>query len=195
MGWIQNANGSVTDERTGMEFMTVSIGESLGYGGGTAAVTAPQTLITIPASASSPGGIDSRARAANGNLITNQTRSSQFWMDAGYVGQEPDLEVKQHYSSADYAYQNAQAIAADAVKKYGETFVSPAIAALVDNHNVQNPINIQSPQIPQSLNDLMKGANLWIDWLAKNALLVVIVIGVIIVLPRLLSAAIPSGRR
>lgn len=195
MGWIQNANGSVTDERTGMDFMTVSIGESLGYGGGTAAVTAPQTLITIPASASSPGGIDSRARDANGNLITNQTRGSQFWLDSGYVGQEPDLEVKQHYSSADYAYQNAQAIAADAVTKYGETFVSPAIAALVDNHNVQNPINIQSPQIPQSLNDLMTGVNLWIDWLAKNALLVVIVIGVIIVLPRLLSAAIPSGRR
>jgi hypothetical protein len=73
-------------------------------------------------------GVDTRQRDdANGNLTTNQTNSSQWWMNAGYNGPEPSLSTKAMFSDASVAYANAQKIAQDFVEKYGRDKVDPAI--------------------------------------------------------------------
>lgn len=45
---------------------------------------------------------DTRERDASGKLVTNQI-GSQYWMDAGFTGIEPSLEVKAAFSTAEYA--------------------------------------------------------------------------------------------
>jgi hypothetical protein len=61
---------------------------------------------------SSPGGMDYRARDANGNLITNQS-GSQYWMDGAavefnqYSLDDPSMETKAQFSDANYAYADA----------------------------------------------------------------------------------------
>jgi len=186
MGWIQNANRTVTDERTGQVFASASIGESLGYGGGNPTNPTVPSAIVIPKSPSSPGDIDSRARDANGNLTTNQTQSSQFWMDAGYVGAEPDLATKAKFSDAQYAYTNAQKIAQNAINNYGINNVSPAMQSLAVVH-AATPVNIESPQIPPSMDRLMLGLDTGINWVTNNLFVIAIVIGAILLLPHLLG--------
>jgi hypothetical protein len=186
MGWIQNANKTVTDERTGMVFASTGIGESLGYGGGNFVPDRPTVNLPIPKSGSSPGGIDSRARDLNGNLKTNQTKDSQFWMDAGYVGAEPDLATKAVFSDAQYAYTNAQKIAQNAINNYGRNNVSPAVQSLAVVH-AATPVNVESPQIPPSMDRLMLGLDTGINWVTNNLFVIAIVIGAILLLPHLLG--------
>lgn len=45
---------------------------------------------------------DTRERDASGKLVTNQI-GSQYWMNAGFTGIEPSLEVKAAFSTAEYA--------------------------------------------------------------------------------------------
>jgi len=194
MGWIQNANKTVTDERTGQVFASAVIGESLGYGGGNFVPDRPTVNLPIPKSTSSPGGIDSRARDANGNLTANQTNSSQFWMDAGFVGQEPDLAKKAEFSDAQYAFSNAQKIAQNAINNYGKNNVSPAVLALSEIHTA-TPQNIESPQIPASMDRLMLGLDTGINWITNNLLVIVIFFAAIFIIPGLLSSLMPHGRR
>jgi hypothetical protein len=98
-------------KRTGETFATQGVAESIhgiGYCDNVNPVAAIQAAIAIPPSDSSPGGMDTRARDASGNLITNQI-GSQFWMDASavktneYSENDPSLAVKQVFSSADYS--------------------------------------------------------------------------------------------
>lgn len=88
-----------TDPRTGLQFENESIARQLGYGLPAPAVAVARPPIAIQANKSSPGGLDTRLRDANGNLVTNQI-GSQFWMDAGYDEPEPSLEIKAEYSEA-----------------------------------------------------------------------------------------------
>lgn len=100
-----------TCRRTGETFATEAVSNSIhsaGYCDNVNPVAVLQDPIIIPASASSPGGIDTRARDASGNLITNQI-GSQFWMDAEavknnqYSELDPTLAVKAVASDATYA--------------------------------------------------------------------------------------------
>jgi hypothetical protein len=193
MGWIQNANKTVTDERTGQVFASAGIGESLGYGGGNSIPDRPTVNLPIPKSASSPGGIDSRARDLNGNLTTNQTQSSQFWMDAGFVGQEPDLATKAKFSDAQYAFTNAQKIAQNAINNYGINNVSPAVQSLTVVH-AATPVNVESPQIPPSIDRLMLGLDTGINWVTNNLFVIAIAFAALLILPGLLSSVMPHGR-
>lgn len=91
--------------RTGETFVNQAVAENIhgvGYCDNVAPVAVVQAAIIIPVSASSPGGVDTRARDASGNLITNQI-GSQFWMNEGFTGPEPTLEVKAAFSTAEYA--------------------------------------------------------------------------------------------
>jgi hypothetical protein len=89
-------------KRTGQTFATEAIAKSLVSN---CDAETPKAVEQAPiAYLNSDGsiGMDSRARDAGGNLITNQ-EGSQFWMDAGYTGAEPPMEVKAIFSSAEYA--------------------------------------------------------------------------------------------
>jgi hypothetical protein len=111
MGFTTNADGTVTDERTGLIFANASIGAALGYGQTPNPVAVAQAARQIPVSASSPGGIDYRDRDMYGNLITNQI-GSQYWMNAANVltnqnsELDPSLADKAKASDAEYAYQS-----------------------------------------------------------------------------------------
>jgi hypothetical protein len=89
------------DPRTGLMFENESIARSLGYGQAPAPMPVAQAPLTYQNSDGTTG-IDYRERDANGNLTTNQI-GSQFWMNAGYTGPEPTMEVKRAFSSAEYA--------------------------------------------------------------------------------------------
>lgn len=56
---------------------------------------------------------------------------SQYWMDAGYTGPEPDAATKAAYSDAVVAYNAAVAQAQALAKKYGDTNISAPIKALI----------------------------------------------------------------
>src|SRR5512136_1574194 len=111
MGFTTNPDGSVTDERTGQTFINAAIGYALGYGTGSAPAPVEQPPLVIPESESSPGGFDYRQRDAAGQLTTIQENSNQYWMNAGYTGKDPSMAIKAAYSDAQYAYNNAVAIA------------------------------------------------------------------------------------
>jgi hypothetical protein len=68
--------------------------------------------LVIQPGESSPGGLDYRARDADGRLITNQS-GSQAWMDASavefnqYSLDDPSMAAKAQMSDAVYAYSDA----------------------------------------------------------------------------------------
>jgi hypothetical protein len=93
---------------------------------------------------------DTRERDAAGNLVTNQI-GSQYWMDAGFTGIEPSLEVKAAFSTAEYASgwigNYAQILSAQgtpvssAVSKIAEypAASSPVLAALWEDYYAISP--------------------------------------------------------
>lgn len=97
-----------TDPRTGLIFENESIARALGYGQPATPQAVVQPAVVIQPSASSPGGLDTRLRDANGNLVTNQI-GSQFWMDENavktnqYSESDPDMATKKVYSGAENA--------------------------------------------------------------------------------------------
>lgn len=178
MGWIHNANGTVTDERTGLVFSTETMGNALGYGQTPAAVAVPQPPRQYVNSDGSIG-MDYRARDSRGNLITNQTNSSQFWMDAGYSGPEPTMDDKRAYSDANYAYENAQRIIEQRAREHGISNINPSLRPLAD------PVNIMSPLIPPSISDIYAGLTTDpLKWLTENWVIVAVVAGIVIILGR-----------
>ena len=62
---------------------------------------------------------------------TNQI-GTQFWMDAGYTGPEPDQETKLAYTNALVAYNAAVAKARALKEKYGDVNLNAKIAALAE---------------------------------------------------------------
>lgn len=74
---------------------------------------------------------DTRARDASGNLTTNQVHGSQYWMDAGYTGPEPDAVTKAAFSDAQAAYDSAVARAIALKAVYGADKLSPAIKEIL----------------------------------------------------------------
>ena len=207
MALVPNDAGTYTDERTGLVFQTISIGESLGYGQAPGPVAVPQPAIYIPPSAATPtGGWDTRSRDAAGKLITNQQNSSQYWMDAGYSGPEPDYATKALYSDAQYAYDNAVRIANDRAAQYGSAALSPAIQTLVTTPerytraqiNALPPANNAVQNADEMLRELADYANTIANFLIQNAILIVCILVAIFVLPNLLSGAsgaVFAGRR
>lgn len=113
-----------TCKRTGETFATESMAKSIVSNcDGTPPVAVEQAPVKYTNSNGSVG-IDTRARDSGGNLITNQ-EGSQFWMNAGYTGDEPPMEVKAFFSSADYARDWAgEAIRAYAAANPGTTLSS-----------------------------------------------------------------------
>ncbi|MFA5379070.1 MAG: hypothetical protein WC455_25165 [Dehalococcoidia bacterium] len=72
---------------------------------------------------------DTRARDATGKLTTNQV-GSEYWLNAGYVGPEPDEATKKRYTDAAAAYQAAQAQADALAATYGKDRLQPALKAI-----------------------------------------------------------------
>ncbi len=184
MGWIRNINGTVTDERTGNTFISASVGESLGYGGGTAAPEAAKSFnIPIPVSASSPGGTDTRLRDKAGNLITNQT-GSQYWMDEGYTGPEPNLERKTAFSSADYARDWIQDLASGYKEQYGN-LVSPRTEVIA---GYPNTMSYEDEDMANAMLKRLSGmGNNVYDFLSDNGMVILIFIGGLALIPALLG--------
>lgn len=87
-----------------------------------AAVPPTQVAAAVPVT-------DTRARDAAGRLTTTQT-GSQYWMDAGYTGPEPDAATKAAYTDALLAYNKAVVQARALADKYGTDNISPRIAEL-----------------------------------------------------------------
>jgi hypothetical protein len=216
----QNPNPFYTNPRTGDTFISQAVSDAIEgvnpvqpVGTGVAVVTAP---VYIPASDSSPGGWDTRARDVYGNLVTNQTDGNQYWMDTGYSKPDPVLSVKAAYSDAQVAYNNAVAIAKAATAKYG-SLVSAKVGALATSAipagtpafdytngaaNIQQAntafaasVQTASQQTAvassASLSDITGAFDPYITWIKNNILLCVIAVAVVVLLPRL----IPSGSR
>lgn len=155
MGFTNNTDGTVTDERTGLIFANASIGTALGYGQTPNPVAVAQPAIQIPVSASSPGGMDYRARDMYGNLVTNQT-GSQYWMNAANVQNnqfsenDPSLADKAKASDAEYAYQSLQAYVKTGV------FVDPMSQTGFTGQYIRPPVNT-TPQASPS------GGGYWVS--------------------------------
>jgi hypothetical protein len=55
---------------------------------------------------------------------------SQYWMNAGYTGEEPDTETKRAYSDAQRAYDSAVLQANALIGKYGDAKVSAGVKSI-----------------------------------------------------------------
>lgn len=152
------------------------------------------SAMAIPVSVSSPGGIDSRARDANGQLTTNQQNSSQYWMNGGYTGVEPTMAVKAAYSDAQFAYNNAVAIAqaAQSALPYTSGYINQLARSPAPNiaPPSDQPNSIQMPD----LSAFTGGINSLIKWATDNFFLIVIVIVGVMIMPSLIGMVSGSVR-
>jgi hypothetical protein len=192
----QNANGTYTNDRTGNTYanqaLSVAIdGDDTAWAAGQG-VAVVSTAIPIKAYDNAGNVIsanDTRARDIYGNLVTNQTQSSQYWMNAGYTGADPTYSQKLASDDAMVAYNNAVAIAQAAASKYGFGGVSAGIAALSQSSSTQT--QGQTSSTTAALPDLAGLASPYITWITNNLLWIVLIVAGIYIVPSL----IPHGRR
>ncbi len=112
---------------------------------------------------------------------------SQYWMNSNYTGPEPDYATKMQYSDAGYARDYVLQL----LKGYPTNTLSAPVAAEQGQYSNLAAAGTGlfaggtgSDVIDQS-----------VSWIQNNILLVIIAIAAVFVLPRLLDAALPSGRR
>jgi len=92
-----------------------------------AAIAATEKAATeIIAAAPAYVPVDTRERDSTGRLTTTQV-GSEYWMDAGYVGPEPDEATKKRYADAAAAYQAAQKQVDALAETYGKDRLQPAL--------------------------------------------------------------------
>jgi len=139
MPFTTNADGTVTDVRTGQTFCTESEARLLGFGLDASPVVVPQAGIIIATGASSPGGLDTRLRDAQGNLTTNQ-EGSQDWMGSTQVStneyslKDPDLAEKSAKSDAQYAQNSLIGYINSGFS--ASYYVRPPIKSATDNQQI-----------------------------------------------------------
>lgn len=142
-----------------------------------------------PLESAGAGLVQTGLYAGNTTGVVEQLQQgSQFWMDSGYTGPEPSLEVKAAYSTAEYARDWAAAYA-KTVAASGAA-VSPAIQKIVVEYP---PAGATGTGF--DLSGLTDMINAGVKWLTENILVVIIGVATIIVVPRLLSAATRSRSR
>lgn len=152
-----------------------------------AADPAYQAATAANAAAFAAGIHDTRAAdlaRAGIRVPSQQTNSSQFWMDTGYNGPEPSLNVKALYSDAQYAYDTAQATIAAA--RNNVVYVPPAAP--------QQVVQYQPAPVPQGSGLDLSGINTalqqGVNWIQANLLIVVLVLAAVIFLPAILGRSV-----
>ena len=194
---IQLAPNQFQNERTGRVYATAALaiaidGDDTAWskGVGVAVTTAPIKIEAYDNAGNIIGAYDTRARDIYGNLVTNQTQSSQYWMNAGYTGEDPTYAEKLYADDAMRAYNNAVNIAVLAAQTNPQ--VSSGIRTLAASEPQQQSYT-PSPTTTAALPDLAAYFSPLIQWASKNALYIIGVIAAIYILPLLIPA--PSRRR
>lgn len=122
---------------------------------------------------------------------SNSQQGSQFWMQSDYTGSEPSLDVKALYSDAQYAYNQIPALIAALGITSGQPNINPSVQTILTN---QAATTAPATSTGLDLSGLAKSGQGIIDFLAQNALVLTIGIGVILLLPTVTSALSTRGR-